>query len=59
MAVDYVSEEDLESYLLLPDCPECGSEDVVCTATVRDGDYIVKQYFCNKCGHVWAEREHV
>lgn len=56
MAVTHVSEADLDDYLLTPDCPDCGSEDVDLIATLRDGGYVIRQYRCNTCGHVWTER---
>lgn len=48
---------DLDDYLLAPDCPQCGSEDVVCTDTRPDGmGGIIKVWLCKKCGHTWAEQ---
>ncbi len=56
MAISYVDSSELDEYLMMPDCPECGSEDVVCMETYQDGERVIKQYLCNKCGHVWTER---
>ena len=56
MAVQYVNYTELDDYLMSPDCPDCGSEDVDLIATVQDGAYVIKQYRCNVCGHVWTER---
>ena len=48
---------DLDDYLMTPDCPQCGSEDVVCTDTRPDGQGgLIKVWFCKKCGHTWAEQ---
>ncbi|MEE1274844.1 MAG: hypothetical protein UHI81_10135 [Olegusella sp.] len=58
MAANYVSVTDLDDYLSTPDCPDCGSEDVDLVTTMRDGDWVIKQYRCNVCGHVWTERTH-
>ena len=56
MANNVVSDTNLEEWLLEPDCPQCGSEDVVCTDSYPDGfGGIVKVYYCNKCGHTWTE----
>lgn len=59
MGFGYVSESELDDYLMSPDCPDCGSEDVDLIDTLRDGDWEIRQYRCNKCGHVWTERVHV
>ena len=53
-----ISDAELDAYLSMPDCPQCGSDDVVCTDSYPDGfGNIVKVYYCNKCGHSWAEVE--
>ena len=58
MAVTEISDDDLDAYLNMPDCPQCGSDDVECTDSYPDGfGGIVKVYYCNKCGHTWTERE--
>lgn len=45
----------LDDYLGTPDCPQCGSEDVVCIDSHPDGlGTGVKVWRCNKCGHVWT-----
>ena len=44
---------NLDDDLSMPDGPPCGSEDVVVRETLADG---TKVYYCEKCGHVWAER---
>ena len=47
----------LDDWLLEPDCPQCGSEDVVCIDTMPSGDGgILKVWYCNKCGHTWTEK---
>jgi transposase-like protein len=57
MPVTAISDEDLDAYLNMPDCPQCGSEDVVCTDSYPDGfGGTIKVYYCNKCGHTWTER---
>lgn len=58
MAAQYLSDADLDAYLSSPDCPDCGSEDVDLIATMQDGAYVIRQYRCNVCGHVWTERTH-
>jgi transposase-like protein len=58
MADNTLSGNALDNWLLEPDCPQCGSEDVVCTDSYPDGfGGIVKVYYCNKCGHTWTEVE--
>jgi transposase-like protein len=58
MAITEISDAELDAYLSMPDCPQCGSDDVVCTDSYPDGfGNIVKVYYCNKCGHSWAEVE--
>lgn len=56
MAVSEISDEELDAYLASPDCPQCGSEDVVCTDTSPDGlGGTIRSYRCNTCGYTWAE----
>ena len=51
-----MSGSDLDDWLNIPDCPQCGSEDVDCTDTYTDGlGRTVKVYLCHKCGHTWTE----
>ncbi|MBQ6521306.1 MAG: transposase [Atopobiaceae bacterium] len=52
MATEDLSDDALDAWLLEPDCPQCGSEDVTCLETRADG---MKVWYCNKCGHTWAE----
>lgn len=56
MAIKEVSGDELDAYLMSPDCPQCGSDDVSMTDSYPDGlGNIVRVYLCHKCGHVWAE----
>ena len=56
MAITEVSGSDLDDYLDMPDCPQCGSDDVVCTQSYPNGlGGTVKVYLCNRCGHIWTE----
>ena len=49
---------DLNSGLAEPDCPQCGSEDVVLKESYKDSlGRTVKVWYCNKCGHTWTEIE--
>lgn len=58
VAVTEISDDDLDAYLNMPDCPQCGSDDVECTDTHPDGfGNIVKVYYCKKCGHIWTQVE--
>ncbi|MBR3234049.1 MAG: hypothetical protein IKG11_00365 [Atopobiaceae bacterium] len=58
MAVTEISDADLEAYLNMPDCPQCGSDDVDMTDSYTDSfGNTVKVYYCNKCGHSWAETD--
>ena len=52
MANDELSGTAFDKWLLEPDCPQCGSEDVACLETRLDG---AKVWYCNKCGHTWVE----
>ena len=52
MATEVISESALDDWLLEPDCPQCGSEDVRCLETHPDGP---KLWYCNTCGHTWVE----
>ena len=57
MAISNLSGSALDDWLLEPDCPQCGSEDVVCIDTMPDGKGgILKVWYCNKCGHTWTEQ---
>ena len=48
----------LDDYLNMPDCPQCGSEDVVLKEVRSDGfGGTIKIYYCEKCGHTWAVQE--
>lgn len=52
-----ISGSDLDDYLNTPDCPQCGSDDVVCIDSSPDGlGGMLKVWKCNKCGHVWTTR---
>lgn len=56
MPITEVSDDDLDAYLGMPDCPQCGSDDVVLQDSYPDGaGSVVKVYRCQKCGHVWTE----
>ncbi|WP_058270281.1 hypothetical protein [Olsenella massiliensis] len=56
MATDEISGDALDAYLLQPDCPQCGSDDVELLSTMSDGGGgTICQYVCRRCGHVWAE----
>ncbi|MDI9590569.1 MAG: hypothetical protein QM302_06010 [Acidobacteriota bacterium] len=56
MAVTEISDAELDAYLSMPDCPQCGSDDVECTDSYSDGlGGIVRVYYCSKCGHTWTE----
>ena len=56
MSANVMNGTNLEEWLAEPDCPQCGSEDVVCTDSYRDNlGRIVKVWYCNKCGHTWTE----
>ncbi|MDO4536727.1 MAG: hypothetical protein Q4B54_01080 [Coriobacteriales bacterium] len=56
MANDIISNDGLDAWLMEPDCPQCGSEDVTCTDSYTDGlGRTVKVWYCNKCGHTWTE----
>ncbi|MBR3225590.1 MAG: hypothetical protein IKF78_09725 [Atopobiaceae bacterium] len=56
MANDVMSGTGLDEWLLEPDCPQCGSEDVVCKQTTTDSlGRTIKVWYCNKCGHTWTE----
>ncbi len=51
-----ISDTDLNAYLMEPDCPQCGSEDVTLVETKSDGrGGTIKVWYCNKCGHRWVE----
>ena len=52
MANDELSGSAFDEWLLEPDCPQCGSEDVVCLEARAGG---TKVWYCNKCGHTWVE----
>ena len=57
MGISDLSGSALDDWLLEPDCPQCGSEDVVCVDTMPDGKGgILKVWYCNKCGHTWTEQ---
>ena len=46
----------LDEWMMEPDCPQCGSEDVVLKQTTTDGlGRTIKVWYCNKCGHTWTE----
>ena len=52
-----ISGEALDAYLAQPDCPQCGSDDVVCTKEMPDGmGGTLRVWYCRKCGHTWTER---
>jgi transposase-like protein len=52
-----ISGDALDEYLAQPDCPQCGSDDVVCTDRMPDGmGGVVTVWYCKKCGHTWTER---
>jgi len=56
MATHELSGDELDEYLMQPDCPQCGSDNVVCTSSYDDGlGHTVRQYLCRVCGHVWTE----
>ena len=57
MAADgTLSDEAIDAYLAEPDCPQCGSEDVVCTGARPDGTGGVwRTWACNRCGYVWTD----
>ena len=56
MAVTEINDAELDAYLSMPDCPQCGSDDVECTDSYSDGlGGIVRVYYCSKCGHTWTE----
>ena len=56
MAIKEVSGDELDAYLMAPDFPQCGSDDVTMTDSYPDGlGNIVRVYLCHKCGHVWTE----
>lgn len=56
MANDIIGGNGLDEWLLEPDCPQCGSEDVVCQDSYKDNlGRTVKVWYCNKCGHTWTE----
>ena len=58
MAVTELTGNDLDAYLATPDCPQCGSDDVVCIDSYPDGfGGLLKVYRCKKCGHTWTERD--
>lgn len=53
-----VDESSLDAYLLTPDCPQCGSEDVVCIDSQPDGfGGAMRTYRCERCGYVWTVNE--
>lgn len=53
---EVISGSELDEYLLSPDCPQCGSDDVICTDSYSDGiGKTVCVWYCKKCGHVWTE----
>ena len=55
---DVISGAELDAYLNMPDCPQCGSDDVELVEERPDGfGGVVKIYHCIKCGHTWAEKE--
>ena len=57
MADNTLSGNALDKWLLEPDCPQCGSEDVVLVESKPDGfGGTIKVWYCNKCGHVWVEK---
>ena len=58
MAVTEISDAELDAYLSMPDCPQCGSDDVVLVEEKPDGfGGTVKVWRCNKCGHMWVEKD--
>lgn len=53
---DIISGDDLNAYLMEPDCPQCGSEDVRLVEERPNGrGGTIKVWYCNKCGHQWVE----
>ena len=58
MADNTLAGSALDSWLMEPDCPQCGSEDVRLLETCSDGmGGTIKVWYCNKCGHTWVEKD--
>ena len=56
MADGIIADTGLDAWLMEPDCPQCGSEDVECIETHKDNlGRTVKVWHCIKCGHTWTE----
>jgi len=57
MAANVISGSELDAYLMEPDCPQCGSDNVVCTESYEDGmGNRISVWYCRKCGHTWTEK---
>lgn len=57
MATNTISGSALDDWLMEPDCPQCGSEDVKLIEEKPDGfGGTIKVWYCNKCGHTWVEK---
>ena len=55
---DTMSGAALDQWLLEPDCPQCGSDDVVLVEEKPDGfGGTVKVCRFNKCGHMLVEKD--
>lgn len=55
MATQYVSESELDAYLMAPDCEQCASEDVECIETRTDSlGGTFRTWYCLACGHIWT-----
>ena len=53
---DVIGGNDLNAWLMEPDCPQCGSEDVTLKESYKDMlGRTVNVWYCNKCGHTWTE----
>ena len=58
MTDNTISDNALDAWLLEPDCPQCGSDDVVLREEKPDGfGGTIKVWYCNKCGHIWVEKD--
>lgn len=55
MAASELTGSALDDYLNTPDCPQCSSDEVVCTDSYPDGmGGAMKVWRCERCGHVWT-----